>query len=206
MRRQLAIQLAGFLILATLGCAKPQVWVPPRMDLQKQGTLGLIEFESDGGYGTIATEQFLAAVHAAQTGVPVLELGPLAPLLRSVGHATLSPDAVRAIGKRHRVDVVVVGALELEKPRPNFSVRSFTEAKASAEILGTLNTRFLDAGNGATTWSDRASGKRTLAHFNVVGGQRPQFGVADPEGEEAKLVSWLVSHVTGDFRGHWARQ
>jgi hypothetical protein len=205
MKRQLAIQLTGLLILAALGCANPKAWVPPRMDLQQQGTLGLIEFESPAGYGAMTTQQFLAAVHSAQVGVPVLELGPLEPVLASVGHETMSPDAVRAIGKRYRIDVIVVGELDLEKLRPTFSVRSFTEANVSAEIQGTLNARFLDARNGATTWSDRASGKRTLAHFNVVGRQRPQFGVVDPEGEEAKLVSWLVSHVTGDFRGHWAR-
>lgn len=205
MKRQLAVQLVGLLILTVLGCAKPKVWVPPRIDLEQQGTLGLIQFQSPEGYGTMATQQFVAAVHAAQAGVPVLELGPLGPVLEAVGHETMGPDAVRAIGERYRVDVVVLGDLEVEKPRPNFSIHSLVEANASAEILGTLHTRFLDARSGATTWSDQARGKRTLAHLNLTSGQRPRFGVADPDGEEVQLIGWLVGQVTADFRGYWAR-
>jgi len=218
MKRQIALHLIGILMLATLGCAKPKVWVPPRIDLHQYGTLGLIEFGSQlgsqlgsrsgskSGYGPMATQQFVATLHSAQAGVPVLELGPLAQVLESVGHATLGPDAVRAIGERYRVQVVAVGDLGIDEPRPNFSIQSFTEANASADILGTLNARFLDARSGATIWSDQARGKRTVAHLNMAAGHRPQFGAVDPEGEHAKLVTWLVSHVTGDFRGHWARK
>jgi hypothetical protein len=206
MKRQIALHLTGILMLAVLGCAKPKVWVPPRIDLQQYGMLGLIEFHSPSGYGSMATQQFVASLHSAQAGVPVLELGPLEQVLASVGHETLDPDAVRAIGARYRVDVVTVGDLGIDQPRPNFSIQSFTEANASAEILGTLNTRFLDARSGATIWSDQARGKRTVAHLNMAAGRRPQFGAVDPDGENAKLVAWLVRRVTGDFRGYWARQ
>jgi hypothetical protein len=180
--------------------------MPPRIDLQRYGTLGMIEFESSQGYGEMATQQFMANVHSAQQGIPVLELGPLEEVLKSVGHAAMGPDAVRAIGEKYRVEVVVAGDVDIEEPRPNFSIQSFTEANASAEILGTCNARFLDARSGATIWSDRARGKRTVAHLNMAAGHRPEFGAVDPEGEHAKLVHWLVSRVTGDFRGYWARQ
>jgi len=206
MQRQIALHLIGILMFAAFGCAKPKVWVPPRIDLHQYGTLGLIEFGSTSGYGPIVTQQFVASLHSAQAGVPVLELGPLAQVLASVGHEALDPDAVRAIGARYRVDIVTAGDLDLDQPQPNFSIRSFTEANASAEILGTLNTRFLDARSGATIWSDQARGKRTVAHLNMAVGRRPQFGAVDPEGENAKLVTWLVSRVSGDFRGPWARQ
>lgn len=205
MKRQIALILTGILILAVLGCAKPKVWVPPRIDLNQYGTLGLIEFGSPSGYGPMATRQFVASLHSAQAGVPVLELGTLAQVLASVGHEALDPDAVRAIGARYRVDVVSVGDLDIDQPRPNFSIRSFTEANASAEILGTLDTRFLDAHSGATIWSDQARGKRTVARLNVAAGRIPDFSAVDPEGEHAQLVGWLVGHVTGDFRGRWAR-
>jgi len=205
MRRIFAFYLAAALLLALAGCAKPKVWVPPRMDLQKYGTLGLIEFDSSSGYGSMATKQFVASLHAAQPGIPVLELGPLHRVLDSVGHESLGPDAVRAIGERYGVDVVTTGDLGLQQPRPNFSIQSLTQANASAEIQGTLDTRFMDARSGATIWSDRADGKRTLAHLSLAGGQRPQFGAVDPDGENAKLVGWLVGRVTNDFRGYWAR-
>ena len=206
MKRQIAIHLAGILILAAFGCAKPKVWVPPRIDLQQYGTLGMIEIESPQGFGPTATRQLVATLHSAQAGVPVLELGPLAQVLHSVEHDTLGPDAVRAIAERYRVDIVFVGDLDIEQPRPNLSVQSFTEANASAEIHGTLHARFLDTRSGATIWSDQARGKRTVARLNMSVGRIPQFGAVDPEGEQAELLSWLVGRVTGDFRGYWARQ
>ena len=206
MKRQIAFHLAGILIIAVLGCAKPRVWVAPRIDLHEYGTLGMIEFHSPLGYGPLATQQFVATLHSAQGSVPVLELGLLGDALRSVGHRAMDPDAVRAIGEKYRVDVVVVGDLEIDQPRPNFSIQSFTEANASAEILGTLHVRFLDARSGATIWSDQARGKRTVAHLNMIAGQRPRFGAVDPEGEHAQLVAWLVGRVTADFHGYWARQ
>jgi hypothetical protein len=182
------------------------VWVPPRIDLREYGTLGMIEFRSPQGYGPSAAQRFVAALHAAQAGVPVLELGPLAAVLRSVGREEMDPDAVRAIGERYRVDVVILGDLEIQEPRPNFSIESFAEANASAEIVGTLGARLLDARTGATLWSDQARGKRTVAHLNLSAGQLPYFGAVDPQGEHEQLLGWLVDRVTVDFRGSWARQ
>jgi len=206
MKRQIALHLIGILVFALLGCAKPRVWVPPRIDLHEYGTLGMIEFRSPQGYGPLATQQFVATLHSAQAGVPVLELGALADAVQSVGYRAMGPDAARAIGEKYRVDVVVVGDLEIEQPRPNFSIQSFTEANASADILGTLHVRFLETRSGATIWSDQARGKRSVAHLNMSAGQLPQFGAVDPQGEHAKLLAWLVGRVTGDFRGYWARQ
>jgi hypothetical protein len=195
----------GILGVAVLGCAKPKVWMPPRMDVRAYGTLGLIEFSATTGYGPLATRQFVADLHAAQAGVPVLELGTLTQVLRAVEREALDPETVRAIGRHYEVDVVVAGDLEIESPQPNFSLHSFTEANVSADIHGRLSARFLDAGSGATIWSEHAQGKRTLAQLHVAAGQRPSLGAVDPQGEEAKLVEWLVWRTTDDFRGRWVR-
>jgi hypothetical protein len=200
---------ASFVILFALllgcGCAKPRVWQEPRVDLHRYGTLGLVEFDAGHGHGPDLTQRFLASVHAAQAGVPVLEIGALPAVLRSVGHEALTPEAARAIGERYRVDTLVVGGLRVDLPRPSFSVKSFTGAKASAELVGTLHARLLDARSGATIWSDEARGERTVARVAVAGDGRPRFGARDPDDEEAKLVSWLVYRVTDDFRGRWVR-
>ena len=204
-RRWLALYGIALGLLVCFGCAKPKVWVPPRIDLHQYGTLGLVEIRSGRGHGPMATQRFLAMVHAAQAGVPVLELGPLPQVLQSVGQEKLGPDAVRAIGEKYGVDALVVGDLDIDRPRPNFSVQSFAQASASADILGTLNARILEVRSGATIWSNEARGKRTIAHLNISAGHRPQFGAVDPDGEDTKLVAWLVDRITGDFRGHWAR-
>ncbi|HKJ23454.1 MAG TPA: hypothetical protein VKB65_01435 [Myxococcota bacterium] len=100
MRRRIALCGIALGLLAGAGCAKPRVWQEPRLDLARYGTVGLVEFDSNRGDGEWATRRFLASLHAAQVGVPVLELGPLRPVLRSVGHETLGPEAARAIGER----------------------------------------------------------------------------------------------------------
>lgn len=203
-RRRLALLGIAIGLIVASGCAKPRVWQPPRIDLHSYGTLGLVQFSGDD-HGPTATRQFLTALHTAQAGVPVLELGPLSPLLRSVGHEALDAEAARAIGERYRVGVLVIGDLEIEKPRPSFSVQSFTEANASAEILGSLDTRILDARSGATIWSNGARGKRSVAHLNLSAGSRPDFGAVDPDDEQAELVRWMVGRVTSDFHGRWVR-
>ena len=203
MRKRVALVLVG--LIAALGCAKPKVWSPPRVDLQRHGTFGLIQFDSAAGYGAAATDRFLAAIHAAQGGVPVLELGTLSGLLEAVGHADLGPDAARAIGERYRVDVLVIGDLDIENLRPRFSIQSITEANARAEIRGQLNTRFVETRSGATIWSDEARGTRTVASFDLAAGRRPEISAVDPEGEHAQLVAQLVARATDDFRGRWVR-
>jgi hypothetical protein len=205
MRRRLVLAGTAIGLIAAFGCAKPRVWQPPRIDLRSYGTLGLVEFRSADEHGAEATRQFLTTLHAAQAGVPVLELGALPPLLRSVGHQTLDPEAARAIGERYRVGVLVVGDLQIDEPRPTFSVQSFTQANAGAEIRGSLDARILDARSGATIWSNGARGKRNVAHLNLSAGSRPDFGAVDPKGEHAELIRWLVERVTGDFRGRWVR-
>jgi hypothetical protein len=205
MGRRIASFAVFFALLVGCGCAKPRVWQEPRVDLHRYGTLGLVEFDAGYGHGPDVTERFLASVHAAQAGIPVLEIGDLRAVLRSVDHEALTPEAARAIGERYEVDTLLVGDLRVDLPRPSFSVKSLTAAQASAEMVGTLKARLLDTRSGATIWSDAARGERTVARVNVRSDGRPSFGARDPEDEEAKLVSWLVFHVTDDFRGRWIR-
>jgi hypothetical protein len=205
--RRLAFALIALALAGGIDCsAKQSVWVPPRIDLREHGTLGLLEIRSATGYGPIATRKLMAALHEAQPGVPILELGHVGQVLRAVGHEALGPDAVRAIGERYRVDAVVVGDLAVEQPKPSFSVHSFTEASASAEIHGTFDARILHTKSGATVWSDSVSGKRTIASVDLAAGVRPRIDAVDPEGEEARLVGWLVSRATRDFSGRWERR
>jgi hypothetical protein len=205
MAQRRSLQLALTLWLA-VGCAKqPAVWVPPRLDLRELGTLGLVELDAPRGYGQTATGEILEALHAAQPGVPVLELGPLPGVLGSVSHGGIGPEAARAIGERHPIDALLVGELQIDPPRPRFQVESFVAADARAEIVGTLSLRLLDARSGATLWSDRARGARSVAHLSVLAGERPHMGAVDPDGETAILVDWLVEQATSDFRGYWAR-
>jgi len=103
------------------------------------------------------------------------------------------------------VDTLVVGDLDVALPRPSVSLRSFAQAKASAELVGAISARLLDARSGATIGSDEARGARTVARVDIGAERPPRFAAVDPEGEHARLVSFLVWNVTDDLRGRWVR-
>ena len=80
------------LALVAASCSSRRVLVPPRVDLHAFGTIGLVRFspQTFDGLSTRATAEFLSAIHAAQPGVRVLELGEEAPLLHTVASHALT--------------------------------------------------------------------------------------------------------------------
>src|SRR5262249_43401648 len=111
-----------------LGCAHqpaaPRVRIPPRIDLSRLGTLGILIFASPGheSFGAEVTREFLATVQSAQPGTPVLELGEERLVLSDLGRTTLDPDALRALGEKRHVDAVIVGTLESQRVSPKIAL------------------------------------------------------------------------------------
>jgi hypothetical protein len=175
--------------------AEPE-YVPPRLELARFGALGLVEF-SGAEAGVAATAAFLAAVHAAQPGTPVLELGACAG-------GRLDPAAIRELAARERVDAIWVGAVTevLHKPRLALSAE-LGVASASARRKASLTVRLFDGASGATLWS--ASSERTLPVMSVDGSLRGLSNLHTTPAEEARalLVRDLVDDVTLDLRGQW---
>jgi hypothetical protein len=203
--RRVGFYLSGIASLLFLACAS-KVLVPPRIDLTSYGTIGMIEFtsKSPGGLGHRASQDFVAAIHAAQPGVPILELGKKRRVLRSVERDVLDPEAIRAIGEKYRVDAIIVGDLDVERVRPRFSVNSLMEsASAGAYIEGSLGARIFQARSGATIWTNAARGQEAIAHVNVRNRGLPRLGATDPEGAQGRLVRRLVGRVTADFWPHY---
>src|SRR5258705_12216509 len=106
--------LSAFVILLVVsGCGggRRSVLVPPRLDLQPYGRLGLVTFTVENAKGSLhqfATERFAEEMLAAQPGIEVLELGPLDSEL----------DAARAqqLGKERGVAAVFAGHLKVTNP------------------------------------------------------------------------------------------
>jgi len=183
--------------------------MPPRLDLRSLGALGMLEFtpSSTGQLNVKASREFLAVVHSAQPGVPVLELGNQQQILSALGYQAVDAEAVRAIGKKHQVDVLVVGTLDARRIKPSFRLgRDAESVSASAEIEGALTVRMYDARSGATIWSAASRGSERLASIHVAGGGLAGIGARDPEGAESRMVRGLVYSATDDFRPHWVRQ
>jgi hypothetical protein len=181
--------------------------MPPRMDLRAYGTIGMLDFSSATSRGQLdvrAGREFLSAIQSAQPGVPVLELGDKNAVLASVGHRTLDPDAVRAIGKRHHVDVLVVGLLDAQEVRPRLSVTEALDAvHAGAELQGALTVKMYETRSGATLWSSAVRGSQPIARMRLAGGDLTTLRASDPAEVGGRLVHELVGRATVDFWPYW---
>jgi len=202
------VALAALLLLVA-ACSSKRVLMPAPIDLHAFGTIGLLEFTSAAGpdINALASREFLAAVHSAQPGVPVLEIGNRQRSLTDVGHATLDADAIRALGKRHQVDTLLVGELDARRVTPGVRLGTgFESLSAGADLQGALTVRMYDTRTGATLWSEAVTGSTPIAAVAVANGDLSGLGVTDPLAAESHLVQALVSRATQDFWPYWVRQ
>jgi hypothetical protein len=210
-RHGLGIGLVGVLLAGALtGCSKSppreRVWIPPRVDLARFGTLGMLEFSSPGdpGLGPLASREFLGALQSAQPGTPVLELADERRVLAEIGAGALGPDAIRAIGERYRVDALVVGRLEAKPSAPSFAFDSSARwVTASAELAGGLDARIFDTRTGATVWTAASSAAEPLARVDLSATGVSGLGASPADDARLRLVRSLVSGATSDFWGGW---
>ena len=204
MKKQLL--LAGVALLLLVGCAK-KVMVPPTIDLHLYETIGLVQFSSnaEGALDALATQKFIEALQAAQPGVRILELGDQAEILESVGRDEMDFQAVRAIGEKYGVEVVVVGDVEVTDVKPRVQLLSLSSFGVSADVEVTLAAKLYDGASGATIWTNSCSDKRTVAHVGVSSSGPVDFGAGDPEAAYGELVYALVYTVTRDFRVRYVK-
>jgi hypothetical protein len=202
-RRALAL-FATLALLVSAGCSsapqRPAEYVPPRLDLARYGALGLAQLESrHDALGADATQELLAAIHAAQPGTRVLELGRL---------AKLDPAAVRALAAREKVDAIWVGEISEAASKPRVSVDAlYRTGAASAERKAKLSVRLLDGATGATVWS--AWSERTIPVATAAGSLRDgvsQLSTRPQDEARAILVRDLVNDVTYDLRPQWVQR
>lgn len=191
------------------GCSSSKILVPPRVDLARCGTIGMIEFTSmdDTKLAGEASREFLAAMHSAQPGTPVLELGNERALLGALNSKSLDPETIRAIGEKYRVDTIVVGMLGTQEVKPKVSVgASLENFSASAEMEGLLDARIFDARSGATIWARSARAKEQVARVDLSMDGLSGMGANTPDDARSRLVQSLVERATIDFWPRWEKQ
>ena len=187
----------------------PAEYVPPSLDLARYSTLGIVEFGGRGakGLGEPATREFIAAVHAAQPGTPLLELGSFAKAFPGASRDALDPEAVRALAARAHVDVIVLGEVIEEKASPRISINpEYGTASASAKLTTSLTVRILDGASGATVWSASSRRNISLAGIDLTTLGVRRVGATPAEEARALLMRDLVSDVTFDLRPRWVQR
>ena len=209
------IVVLGFIGLAATwlaGCAKyVTVPVPPRVNLDGFGVIGLVEFETghdDSGLGELATRQFIETLQAAQPGVPIVELGSAEWVLGSVRSRQFDRDTIRAIGQTHEVDTIITGQLDIKNISSKFAFSSDGLPRVNARVdkQATLSTRLIGTADGATLWTDTSSARVTVGGGNLDGNGHGGVRVSGKGEAELALTRTVVEYSTDDFRGSYVRR
>jgi hypothetical protein len=201
------IGLLVFLLLTTAlaacGGKKITVEIPPQIDLATLGTIGVVAFDvqSEEQLPGDITLKFIQHLQAAQPGIPILELGNQARVLREVGFDTLDTEAVKAIGRKYGVDSLFTGTLEVTRALPDIKInQNLDSLSAASYVHGNLNARLRLTRTGATVWSNGAYGKWKLAGLDLATGSRSSIGVQNVEDNYNKMLQELARVGTADFR------
>jgi hypothetical protein len=203
-RRLLRFLVLAGVALALAACAARMVTVtvPPRVELTTYPSIGVIEFVSpqSGLLGADATRKLIANLHGAQPGVRILELGSQTKLLQEVGQSELDFRAIRAIGEKYRVTVVLTGTVELSEPRPdvNFST-SLSSISAKAKVEGRMSAKLWETASGASTWSNSSWGNWTVGGISLSSDGNISAGYHYPKEKQDQILMSLVKALNGDF-------
>jgi len=198
--RKTAVAFVLAALAASAGCAR---LFPPRINLERMGTIGLVEFRSEakGEIASYATRIFLEVLLKSQPGARIKELGREADVLRELGAGRFSPDVLTALGRRYGVDSLILGTLDVSNVRPRVDVLSIiTTLSVSADVDAILASRLLDLRDGTTLWTGTARDRQTVAQVSVVKGGGVFFDARDPERAYGHLIRDLVWRATRDFQ------
>ena len=194
----ISISVIMLLCLFT-GCG-PKVIVPPLVDLAAFESIGLIGFTSntEGALPRYATERFMASITNSQYKALIIELGDMETILKSAGHTSLSPDAIKAIGEKHDVRAVITGVLDISKVKPKLNILFGMGMKA--DVNASLVVKLIETSRGATVWAATGEDVKTVAEVSVFQGGGFHFDARDPEEAYGDLVKSLIWNVTRDLR------
>jgi len=205
MTRTSKLVSAALLMTVAFGCSGRQpvrqsVRVPPRIDLTQHEMIGIVQFKTTakGELGPLVTRRFTELARQDQGLVRIVGFGPL------VRVGSTSPDALKALGRKHDVRTIVLGTLTVSGIRPDLSLSSgLRSGSLSAKVDATLEVQMIETASGASIWSSSARATQSVGHVSVFRGGEFSFDADDPERAYGSLVDALVAHVTRDFRATW---
>ncbi|MGD8534234.1 MAG: hypothetical protein PVF66_00190 [Candidatus Aminicenantes bacterium] len=192
-------------ILLFIGCSRTMlVSVPPAVDLEPYGNIGLISFSTENAKGHLdemATQRFLQAITQFQRGAQLIELGPLDEVLSRVNKPTIDQEAVKAIGKQFNVKGVFVGKISISDVKPQVSISALIKSMGvRASFTISMTSRLYSTSTGATSWTDSVRWKDSLANLSLSEGGIPSFNVRDQDEAYATLIENMIYELTRDFR------
>jgi hypothetical protein len=199
------ITILALLAVFLGACAQPTVLVtvPPRVDLARYATLGIIDFTAtpDRALGPRTARAFEEQVQAAQPGTRFIDLGDRESLLASVGARQLDPRTLKKIGEKHGVAAVFIGELAYTEPTVDVKLTDLAklEGGVRADMKGEVSARLVETASGASVWSRSTEARRQIGGVRVSAEQGVSGGMRSSNPREAMLPA-LVYQLTHDFR------
>ena len=207
MNRQIWLYAGVVILLLIWGCG-PKMMVPPAIDLNEYGGIGLINFSSnaEGSLDEFVTQKFLAAISPSQKGARIIELGSESTVLESVKQDRMGPEALQAIGQKYNVTTIIMGNLEISDVKPKVRLSSvLTSMSVKADVEALITAKLLETEDGATLWTNTVQDKKTVASVSIFSGGVAHFDASDPEEAYGDLVEGLIKKVTEDLRVTYKR-
>jgi hypothetical protein len=209
--RRVAFALPALFLISLFGCGPKTivVEVPPRIDLQSYGAIGVVDFTSNGtdNLNQFATQKFMSLVQASQPNVRFLELGPMDQVLGAVGRERIDPEALRILGAQYKVDTVFTGAYEISDVSPQIRVgQDLSSVSAAATVRISLTLRHLETKTGVTLWTNSRQGQWPVARVGAGTGRGLSISMSDPQERYAGFMEQLIGAVAYDFRHHYERR
>lgn len=195
--------ITGPALLMWFSCSSG-VLVPPTINLQEYGTIGMITFTSnaEGNLNEYLTQEFLETVQKSQPGVRVLEIGTMEKALRTVGYRQMDLDAIKAVGKQYNVETILTGYLEVSDIRPEISYETIPEVLGiRAAVSAAVTAKLYESEQGATLWTNTSRDRQVVANVTKVGSEF-FFNAGNQKKAYGKLIRSLVEQSTRDFRPH----
>lgn len=207
--------LITLLAVVLAGCSSPTVLVkiPPRMPLDRTQTIGIVRFDVEGARNTDnnVTGKFMQAIQQGQPGVPIIELGDSAEVLKSVAKSQLNGEAIQEIGRKFNVDAVIVGTVHLKQSQPKIDVDlnqglQLGSVRAQVRLDGRLDAKIVTTARGASVWTGSSSRWINLIRASGNGIGIGSVSVPDWDRQYEKLIFDMVSEASNDFRPTWEKQ
>lgn len=201
------------LLLALWGCSSTRTIteeLPPQVDLRVYRTIGMFDIAASNQSALLqddATRKFIAALQNAQPGTRLLELGSERQQLSALGKTRLDAVAVKQICRQNGVEALISGRMEVSPVNPSLTFgEALTSLSAKATVNASLSAKLYEMPSGASLWSDVASGKWTIAGFNLSENALSNVQMSDPNEKFSQMVSDLVYTVTKSFRPSYRKR
>lgn len=211
MNRRSLLFICILIPLLSMSCG-PKVMIPPNVDLTRYDRVGVIGFgcNADGKMDEYFKRRFLLRVRSYQKDARIIDLGSEEEILMSAETEWIDSRSIQAIARRHNVDAIFTGDLEVVEVwplvvysplfRPPFYRTMAEGMRCKAVVTVCLTLTLWETRSGTRIWRTSACREEMVDQVKVVTLREVIFDAGDPYKAFWDLVNPLVKEMCADFK------